>query len=156
MAYKDELTGLFNRRYFLKQLFDLIDNKNHFSIAMIDIDGLKIANDDFGHLEGDFYIKTVANELLSLLRDTDILARIGGDEFIAILPKCSYYILEKKLKKLNENLANINKPYNMSASYGIEEVFKDNTLSAEKLLEIIDKKMYAFKKERKKQRVKTN
>ncbi len=152
MAFKDELTGLFNRRYCLKTLYSMLSEKMTFSIGMIDMDGLKVVNDTLGHLEGDQYIKLVGNGIISLARDTDIICRMGGDEFIAILPKCTEEILEKKLEKLNEILAESDKEYDMSISYGVLYIDENTDLTAEEILEKVDNKMYKFKKLRKKER----
>lgn len=152
MAFKDEMTGLFNRRYCLKVLYNMMLEKSQFSIGMIDIDGLKNVNDNLGHLEGDEYIRTVANGILGLARDTDIICRMGGDEFIAILPNCNQDVLEKKLNDLNNKLALLSKNYEMSISYGVVYVDEKTELFVEEILEQADEKMYKFKKERKKER----
>ena len=152
MAFKDELTGLFNRRYCLKMLGSLLLDRKQFSIGMIDMDGLKKVNDNLGHLAGDEYIKSVAKGINSIGRDTDIICRMGGDEFIAILPKCSKEILENKLKVLNEKLASDSKDYEMSISYGVIEIDGEVILTADEILEKADEKMYIFKKSRKKER----
>ena len=152
MAFKDELTGLFNRRYCLKILHNMIVEKREFSIGMIDMDGLKFVNDNLGHLEGDEYIRTVANGIVSVARDTDTICRIGGDEFIVILLKCKEEVLEKKLYELNINLEKLSKKYEMSISYGVVYVDSDTKLLEQEILEQADEKMYKFKKFRKKER----
>ena len=152
IAFKDELTGTFNRRYCLNAIHNMLNIKENFSIAMIDIDGLKTVNDTLGHLEGDEYIKIVSEEIVFLARDTDIICRIGGDEFIVILPNCKKEILEDKLYKLNRKLYNYNRGYDMSISYGVMEILEDISISAGDILEQIDERMYRFKKSRKKER----
>ncbi|WP_317366770.1 diguanylate cyclase [uncultured Tyzzerella sp.] len=152
MAFKDELTGLFNRRYCLKILYSMLAKKESFSIGMIDMDGLKPVNDNLGHLEGDEYIKFIGREIVTLARDTDVICRIGGDEFIAILPKCKDGILESKLNQLNEILENSDKEYDMSISYGVVYIDEETKLSVEEILEKADEKMYKFKNLRKKER----
>ena len=130
----------------------MIVEKREFSIGMIDMDGLKFVNDNLGHLEGDEYIRTVANGIVSLARDTDTICRIGGDEFIVILPKCKEEVLEKKLYELNINLEKLSKKYEMSISYGVVYVDSDTKLLEQEILEQADEKMYKFKKFRKKER----
>lgn len=152
MAFKDELTGLFNRRYCLKMLNLMLLDKSQFSIGMIDIDGLKKVNDNLGHLKGDEYIKNVAEGIYNIARDTDIICRMGGDEFIVILPKCDKKILENKLAFLNEGFNSFNKEYEMSISYGVIEIDGNTTFTADEILENVDEKMYIFKKARKKER----
>ncbi|MGM0380101.1 MAG: PAS domain-containing protein, partial [Bacillota bacterium] len=88
LTYNDSLTGLFNRRFFEKELTRL-DTKRQIPISVIvaDINGLKIINDSLGHEKGDKLLIKSANILKSLLRKEDILARQGGDEFAILLPQ---------------------------------------------------------------------
>lgn len=87
LSYHDKLTGLYNRSFFEEELKRL-DNSRHMplSIIMGDVNGLKIANDAFGHSKGDQLLKDIANILKSSIREGDILARWGGDEFTILLP----------------------------------------------------------------------
>ena len=87
-SYHDSLTGLYNRRFFVEKLKKL-DYKNNLpiSIIMLDINGLKIINDSYGHKNGDELLIKTARILEKNLRDNDILAKIGGDEFILLLPQ---------------------------------------------------------------------
>ena len=84
MAYKDELTGLDNRRSGLRTSDSYIQKGIPFSLCMIDMDGLKNINDLYGHLYGDEYIKSVSQVLMDSARDIDITCRFGGDEFIVL------------------------------------------------------------------------
>ena len=87
---RDILTGLINRRVLRKFLADEIDeNKNKgrsFSLLMIDLDRFKLINDDHGHLTGDLVLRATARMLENELRLGDIVARFGGEEFVAVLP----------------------------------------------------------------------
>lgn len=88
IGYHDQLTGLYNRRFFEEELKRLDTERNlPFSVAMLDVNGLKLVNDAFGHFEGDKLLKLIADILKSECRADDIVARIGGDEFILLLPK---------------------------------------------------------------------
>lgn len=88
LLYRDVLTGLFNRRFFEIELKRL-DSKRQLpiSIIMADVNGLKMINDSFGHEKGDDLLKKAAEILKKSLREEDILARQGGDEFAILLPQ---------------------------------------------------------------------
>jgi diguanylate cyclase (GGDEF)-like protein len=92
LALTDPLTGLYNQRYFqdrVEREIKLADRKNNaVSLIMLDIDGLKGINDTLGHTKGDAALVQVADILKTVLREIDICARFGGEEFVAILPDC--------------------------------------------------------------------
>lgn len=111
LTYRDSLTGLYNRRFFEEELKRL-DTKRQLpiSIIMADVNGLKIINDSYGHQKGDEVLEKTADILKSSLREEDILARQGGDEFAVLLPKtskkeCSKILsrIKKKTKKVKDN-----------------------------------------------------
>jgi len=88
-AYHDELTSLYNRKYFIEQL-DLVAsqvNRDFHTIflAYMDLDGFKAINDTFGHACGDFVLTKTAERMLSCFRRHDIVARLGGDEFVVLI-----------------------------------------------------------------------
>lgn len=88
LSYHDHLTELYNRRYFEQELKRLDNSRNlPFSIIMCDVNGLKLVNDSFGHEAGDDLLKKAAKIIKTSCRDFDIVARIGGDEFVVLLPK---------------------------------------------------------------------
>ncbi len=87
LSYHDNLTGLYNRRFFEEELHRLDTKRNlPLSIIMGDINGLKIINDSFGHTVGDDYLKMTSEIIKKACRADDIVARLGGDEFVVILP----------------------------------------------------------------------
>jgi diguanylate cyclase (GGDEF)-like protein len=90
LSNTDELTGLFNRRAFNERLDEAMRLSNRhkwpLSLLLIDADHFKSFNDTFGHPEGDHVLKTVADCARQLFRDTDVCARIGGEEFAIVLP----------------------------------------------------------------------
>ncbi len=91
LSYRDPLTNLHNRRYFSDELLRLSQEKFFpLSIIIADINGLKIMNDAFGHDAGDLLLCTIADELIQVFKDETRIARIGGDEFVILLPKTSY------------------------------------------------------------------
>ena len=89
LAITDPLTGLYNRRYFVDKLEEQLRRARRYgdrlSLVLVDADHFKSINDEHGHLSGDRALKAVADVMVSTLRDTDELARIGGDEFAALL-----------------------------------------------------------------------
>lgn len=111
-AYKDFLTGLYNRRYFFEEVEKFLDNsknfRNDFSITMIDIDNFKKVNDTFGHDMGDEVIKSVSKILKDNTKNSDILSRFGGEEFCLLLKNINeennLSLLEKIRKQIEENL----------------------------------------------------
>ena len=90
-AARDALTGLYNKRFIVNELENYCRiarrSSRAFSIIMIDIDDFKTINDRYGHLSGDEYLKQLAGLIHASLRDQDIAGRIGGEEFLIILPE---------------------------------------------------------------------
>ena len=91
LARTDFLTGALNARFFHEMAQMEINRsfryKRHFTLAFIDVDNFKNINDTFGHTEGDTVLRTIATKIKSHLRKTDIVARVGGDEFVVLLPE---------------------------------------------------------------------
>jgi diguanylate cyclase (GGDEF)-like protein/PAS domain S-box-containing protein len=90
LSYHDMLTGLYNRRYFEKKLEEYANEKYMpLSLVMGDVNSLKLANDIFGHLEGDKILRYTSTVLKKSCRKKDIAARWGGDEFVILMPNCT-------------------------------------------------------------------
>jgi len=91
MAMRDDLTQLFNRRYFYDRLQRELDQARHLqrplAVAVLDVDGLKTINDSYGHQAGDLVLAAVGRLLVEHTRACDVPARIGGDEFAVIMPE---------------------------------------------------------------------
>jgi diguanylate cyclase (GGDEF)-like protein len=104
----DELTGLFNRRHFLRlagrELDSLAPNRQH-GLALIDLDHFKRINDVHGHAAGDRVLQTFAAVARACLRDGDVLARYGGEEFVLLLPNCDADRLTACCERLREAFA---------------------------------------------------
>lgn len=109
MATHDDLTGLFNRRHMLERL----NNEKHrsirsgrgFCLAMIDIDHFKRVNDQFGHGTGDQVLSSVANAIAAGLRETDVVARWGGEEFLVMFTDTDLGTAERVLQRMQQALA---------------------------------------------------
>lgn len=90
LSYRDQLTGLYNRRFYEEELNRLDTQRNlPISLIMLDVNGLKLTNDAFGHQTGDALLKRVAKIVSNSCRTEDIIARLGGDEFVILLPNTS-------------------------------------------------------------------
>lgn len=105
LSYHDQLTGLYNR-YFFEKALKRLDAKRHWplSLAMLDVNGLKLTNDAFGHQMGDKLLQIVAETIKNICREDDIISRIGGDEFVLLLPKTSYVETEAIIKRIYRGL----------------------------------------------------
>jgi len=149
LSFHDEMTGLYNRRYFENELKRLSSSRQHpITIVIGDLDGLKIINDTYGHKKGDEYLVNTAQILKETARTEDIIARIGGDEFAMILPESRYkeaksfcQRLEKNIKEFNQD-RNLEKP--LSISFGFE-VMIDDSSSLDKIFNKADQNMYLNK-----------
>lgn len=112
LATTDDLTGIANRRHFSKlaeREFKLAKRqKRQFSILVLDIDFFKKINDTYGHAAGDYIIKSVANYCAQTIRQEDILARWGGEEFIILLPGTVLQEAVRVACRLREGVASLN------------------------------------------------
>ena len=164
LAHFDVLTGSYRRGYGLNLLEQQIKTANRrntlVTLFYLDIDRFKYINDTFGHNEGDKILKKTAKLFKSTLREVDIICRIGGDEFLLILPDTSpekalriRERINKNLEKLNRSL---NKPYKISFSIGLSCYNPSNPLSIDELIRIADENMYKEKKKKKEGFFKTN
>lgn len=108
LSYHDQLTGLYNRHFFEEELSRLDTERNlPFALAMVDVNGLKLTNDAFGHQMGDELLKNVAKVMKKECRFDDIVARIGGDEFVLLLPKTTHEETEKVIKRIYKGVENV-------------------------------------------------
>ncbi|MCD4712596.1 MAG: diguanylate cyclase [Clostridiales bacterium] len=90
LSYRDQLTGIYNRRFYEEELNRLNTERNlPIGLILLDVNGLKLTNDAFGHQMGDALLKRVAKIISGCCRTDDIIARLGGDEFVILLPKTS-------------------------------------------------------------------
>jgi diguanylate cyclase (GGDEF)-like protein len=153
LALSDPLTDVFNRRggyRILKQNIKLsIRHKQPLSIIYIDINNLKIVNDTLGHQSGDKLIKTVIHLLKENIRSSDTICRLGGDEFLIILPDCNKehakIIIQNTTKKFEVINSRGDHPFKLSTSYGFAQYPLGQELSIEDFVNLADKDMYKQK-----------
>lgn len=154
LATKDELTAVFNFRYFRESLdkhFEIAKNNNNpLSMIMLDFDRLKYINDTFGHNQGNRLIKTIAHIIEKSVRKDDIVGRFGGDEFGIILPLTDINVGGEVAERIRKEIASHkmlieDKPFFLTASLGVS--FFPLANSPEELLKIADTCLYRAKQE---------
>lgn len=153
MAHEDALTGLPNRVLLgdrLRQAIRSASRDGHkVALVYFDLDKFKPVNDTYGHAAGDRLLQLVARRLRAGLRESDTLARIGGDEFVVLLPRCDS--LQQASKVAENILVQLNLPFEdgalvhrISGSLGVA-LFPDDAMDAEALLRAADLAMYDAK-----------
>lgn len=158
-AERDALTGLYNRREglaILENMLHISKRQNHpLIIAYIDIDNLKEVNDTYGHNEGDSLIKKVAELIQLYHRESDVLTRVGGDEFILILPDCSQTDASLVFKRIEDSITAYNgkneRAYDIHLSYGLAH-YDGGDIKLESLIQEADEAMYYVKEKKREKR----
>ena len=154
--YRDSLTGLYNRAYGMLAMGKWVREKRNFVLVFSDLDSLKYVNDEFGHIEGDMYIINAAKHLMAVKTDA-VVCRLGGDEFMLLVPDVifedAYHRMSATYRNLTTDAYLQEKKYKYSISFGLVEVTSDNRLSVKELLNIADERMYENKRLRKKMRL---
>jgi len=141
----DKPTGLYNRNYFEEEMQRMQTGRfDPVGIVVCDVDGLKLVNDNLGHEAGDSLLATAAKVLLNCFRESDVVARIGGDEFAVLLPNCPAEIVETACKRIKETVAgyiNSSPPVPLSLSVGWA-VKSDSSKSMLDIFKEADNNMY--------------
>lgn len=156
MALTDALTGLYNRRYLEthleKQLRKNEESKKALAVLMIDIDHFKPVNDTYGHKTGDDVLKIFASRLKDNLRSFDMVARLGGEEFVAILPDVSearaHMVAERLRRAIAEEGFGVlaeGGPLRITTSIGGAIIRPDGRYSVHECLDRADKALYEAK-----------
>ena len=157
-AIRDPLTGLLNRRIMetvLKREFKRAQRYGTpLSLAFLDLDEFKVVNDRYGHECGDALLKYVADQVAEITRDSDVVARYGGDEFVVILPGTPTQEAFKLLERLQRHFRDKPMRYNERAiavciSFGVASITDQDVANPESLLRKADTMLYNIKKSKK-------
>lgn len=149
LSHTDELTGSYNRRYFFDKVNTLLsiakDEKSEFSLLMLDLDNFKDVNDIYGHDVGDKVLKSFTDTCKTMLRENDVFARFGGEEFVLFLATVDEMTAIDIAKRINKTVRNTTfdalPDLQVTVSIGIS----NNTLELKKLLDEADKALYKAK-----------
>ena len=157
MAYLDALTGLYNRAK-CQQIFDILDKGfGDYAFVSIDMNGLKLVNDQYGHNEGDRLIKTFADVFKEAFAGVGTAIRVGGDEFLAIVRSEHVADVNDAIKKMTDlqKERGENLPVPIEAAYGVAykheflkngfSMAEETRIDAEKVYRLADERMYAMK-----------
>ncbi|MGV8057035.1 MAG: diguanylate cyclase domain-containing protein [Smithellaceae bacterium] len=146
ISIHDTLTGLYNRFYSDAEIYRIsVSRIRPVSFFIIDLNGLKSINDRLGHAAGDLYIKNSAALLKKTFRPEDMIARIGGDEFIVILPSIDEGTCAQMMSRLKNNLAAFNRDADqpISMATGFATAYSGDNIEA--LIAEADRRMYKDK-----------
>jgi len=155
-AHTDALTGLPNRRAFAERLeLEVLRSRRYrhpFALAMMDVNHFKNVNDRYGHPAGDLVLQQTGQYFVSSIRDTDFVARYGGDEFVFIFPETNQVSAQRLLEKLFTNYEKLamklpgDKEIKLDAAFGVA-VFPDMAEDGKSLLQLADQEMYQHKRQ---------
>jgi len=153
MTLRDELTGLYNRRGFYTHAEHIIKvskrNKDNMILFFIDVDNLKSINDTYSHQSGDDALIDTTNIIKKTFRESDIIARFGGDEFVILARLVKKSLGENLSARFKRNLNSHNRknirPYKLSLSVGIAQCGSKSNISIDDLLKRADESMYKQK-----------
>jgi diguanylate cyclase (GGDEF)-like protein len=158
LADHDALTGARNRRRFEQDVAEQVARSRRYgepaALLILDLDGFKLINDTHGHKTGDRALQTVCTALRTRLRETDMIARMGGDEFAVLQPYASAghaaRVAEDLRRVVDDCLIELadHEPLRVSASIGVSLIEADEPLAAEAVFIEADRAMYEDKRQR--------
>jgi diguanylate cyclase (GGDEF)-like protein len=151
-SFKDEVTGLYNRRFFSLRLEEELSRYRRFnhpvSVVLLDLDGFKAVNDDLGHAVGDDTLRDIAQILMKHSRGINVVSRYGGDEFAVLLVETSKAGARLYADRIREVVAKY--PFShgkvITASFGVASLPDDEASTAEDLFRAADEALYAAKR----------
>jgi len=150
IARTDFVTGALNSRYFNERLQIEVDRaaryEHPFTITYFDVDNFKSVNDRFGHSTGDKVLRAIVDNLKQILRKTDVIARVGGDEFALLLPETNMDVAQIVISKAHKNLLAEMIKHEWPVTFSIGVItFTEAPPSVDTALEMADKIMYEVK-----------
>ncbi|HEX2439028.1 MAG TPA: diguanylate cyclase [Methylomirabilota bacterium] len=151
-SFKDEVTGLYNRRFFSLRLEEELSRYRRFnhpvSVVLLDLDGFKAVNDEFGHTVGDDTLRDVSQILMKHSRGINVVSRYGGDEFAVLLVETSKAGARLYADRIREVVAKY--PFShgkvVTASFGVASLPDDEAGTAEDLFRAADEALYTAKR----------
>ncbi|HEV8077117.1 MAG TPA: GGDEF domain-containing protein, partial [Marinobacter sp.] len=153
-SYEDALTGLHNRRFFdqlIKHELGVCGrNQRPLTLLIVDVDHFKRFNDDYGHEAGDLVLQRIASELAPAFRESDVVCRYGGEEFVIIMAGASSAQAKAKAEGLRERIHHLRLEHEggvlrpLTISVGMA-TWPESTLQPEKLMGLADKALYRAK-----------
>jgi diguanylate cyclase (GGDEF)-like protein len=149
-ARTDYVTGAITSRFFhavaAREIAWSVRHQKPFTAAYIDVDNFKTINDRYGHALGDEVLRTAAKVMQDHLRKTDIIARMGGDEFVLLLPEVGPDAVQSVISKLHKTLTDEMSHHGWPATFSMGAVaFTVPPLSTDQIIHVTDRLMYAVK-----------
>src|SRR5712692_837045 len=151
-SFRDDVTGLYNRRFFSLRLEEEISRFRRFnhpvSVVLLDLDGFKSVNDEFGHAVGDETLREIAQILMKQSRGINVVSRFGGDEFAVLLVETSKAGARLYADRIRQVVATFpfshGKP--VTASFGVASLPDDEVTTSDDLFRAADEALYAAKR----------
>ena len=151
-SFRDEVTGLYNRRFFSLRLEEEMSRFRRFnhpvSVVVLDIDGFKNVNDEFGHAVGDETLRDLGQILMKHSRGINVVARFGGDEFTILLvetPKAGAQLYAERIRQVVATFP-FSHGKQVTASFGVASLPDDEVASSDDLFRAADEALYAAKR----------
>ncbi|MBI3637222.1 MAG: diguanylate cyclase [Candidatus Rokubacteria bacterium] len=151
-SFKDEVTGLYNRRFFSIRLEEELSRYRRFnhpvSVVLMDLDGFKAVNDELGHAVGDETLRDIAQILMKHSRGINVVARYGGDEFVVLLvetSKAGAHLYADRMRKVVSDYP-FSHGKHITASFGLASLPDDDAATSEDLVRAADDALYAAKR----------
>jgi diguanylate cyclase (GGDEF)-like protein len=151
-SFKDDVTGLYNRRFFSVRLEEELSRHRRFNhpvaVVLFDLDGFKAVNDDLGHVVGDETLRDIGQILMKHSRGINVVARYGGDEFAILLVETSKAGARLYADRIRQVISSY--PYShgkrITASFGVASLPDDEALTSEDLIRVADEALYKAKR----------